>query len=1213
MERIWPAVSVAEVTEHRKGGWGIPRIALVSVLAVIGCLAFAPGARAITPTIVNGASGNNWLESLSIPGEDTGNVMHVTLVVKHDPDLAVTGVWMDTNFNNVPDTLVNTTAEQPSGDFNYSRVSVSRSVSYGSFRCVDIFNGPLRRTSANVAVRARLSNGTETSQVSTSAFTIADGQCTGADDFPFLFNQSQNATNLNTGQSVTFSFRGDDPDATGSGNQFGGIAWRWRRLSDGFTTSEDLDCYGNADNSDRTLTATPPGRGRWVMEAEARNADSSCTMNPNDNRYFRLGAVNVNAPASSSPAGSISGVPARPQINQSFTATANVEDSDDASNGGKVQWLEWDADGNNLYERRELGDNELATPLTTAQRQQSINTTGKAPGTYTVRAQIFDNGAINGADSIRRSNVITATYTVDSPPVANNTNFLTETNQAVGIVLGGPSGATDANNDPLTYTVTDPPDNGTLSGNGANQTYTPSNGFAGNDSFTFQVADGFGGTDTATVSIRVEPNTNATGPSGTVNSRGADIGYSSDATGASFECSLDNATFAPCGTSPREYRDLADGNHNVRVRAVVGSANDSTPAGISWSIDAFPAIDITSGPDSETDEIDATFAFITSEAGATVDPVTHCQLDGGDFRPCASPETYTDVDDGNHTLVVRATDAYGKTATDSWSWSVDAVGSNTLISATPNQRLSNQSDYTFDLSSPDPDAVFQCRLPGSADFDPCTSPQAVSRPEGTYTIRARAVDAVGNVDPTPASFTWRIDQTDPVASIDRGPPDPTNDKTPTFEFSANERASFECRVNDGTDPAFSACTSPFTSSELADGDYTFQVQATDAANNLADPVSFGPFTVDTLAPTTQITSGPTEGSAVASTTAEFAFDSPSDAGAAFQCRIDSGLWSRCTSPKSYEGLTDGPHTFSVRAVDEAENVDEAPPARTWSIDSTPPQTSITRGPSGTVRASESSFEFSAEPAGADFECRLDSTDPSDFAPCTSPYATGPLADGEHTFDVRSLDQLDNTDLTPASRTWVIDTSPLPPPNEPPPPPQEEPCTFENRDEDCGRPYLEADVRSSEPRPDRRRNSPAVDLVADGGGAELRRAIFRIPDALAVRPLSYFRGRRVGYIELYRPGQRKRTIGLFLEGSTPFVLSDGDPRVAISPGSKRIRITDVPDDVTLIRLHLKGSTGLITAVRRCVSVRWHASLTDNAGNTVRQVTVTDSTCVRRSNR
>jgi hypothetical protein len=203
------------------------------------------------------------------------------------------------------------------------------------------------------------------------------------------------------------------------------------------------------------------------------------------------------------------------------------------------------------------------------------------------------------------------------------------------------------------------------------------------------------------------------------------------------------------------------------------------------------------------------------------------------------------------------------------------------------------------------------------------------------------------------------------------------------------------------------------------------------------------------------------------------------------------------------------------------------------------------------------------------------------------------------------------DRTPASRTWTIDTSPLPPPDEPPPPPREKPCTFDNRDEDCGRPYLEADVRSSEPRPDRRRNSPAVDLVADGGGAFLRRAQFRIPDALTVKPLSFFRGRRVGYVEIFRPGERKRRVPLTLRGNKPFVLSEADPRVTVSPASGQIRIGDLPPETTLVRLHLKGSTGLITAVRRCVTVRWHARLTDTAGNSVRQVTVTDSTCVRRS--
>jgi hypothetical protein len=76
---------------------------------------------------------------------------------------------------------------------------------------------------------------------------------------------------------------------------------------------------------------------------------------------------------------------------------------------------------------------------------------------------------------------------------------------------------------------------------------------------------------------------------------------------------------------------------------------------------------------------------------------------------------------------------------------------------------------------------------------------------------------------------------------------------------------------------------------------------------------------------------PASGSVVAATDATFAFSSPPNAGwnAAFQCRLDTGPWTPCTSPKTYAGLPDGAHTFHVRGVDVDGFVDGSPASTTW--------------------------------------------------------------------------------------------------------------------------------------------------------------------------------------------------------------------------------------------------------------------------------------------
>jgi len=90
---------------------------------------------------------------------------------------------------------------------------------------------------------------------------------------------------------------------------------------------------------------------------------------------------------------------------------------------------------------------------------------------------------------------------------------------------------------------------------------------------------------------------------------------------------------------------------------------------------------------------------------------------------------------------------------------------------------------------------------------------------------------------------------------------------------------------------------------------------------------------DTTPPDTTIDSGPSATAASTSSSASFTFSS-SESNSAFECRLDDAAYYDCTSPKSYSGLDDGSHTFYVRAIDGAGNVDPTPANQTWMIDTT---------------------------------------------------------------------------------------------------------------------------------------------------------------------------------------------------------------------------------------------------------------------------------------
>ncbi|MCO5315807.1 MAG: hypothetical protein M9938_06570 [Solirubrobacterales bacterium] len=192
----------------------------------------------------------------------------------------------------------------------------------------------------------------------------------------------------------------------------------------------------------------------------------------------------------------------------------------------------------------------------------------------------------------------------------------------------------------------------------------------------------------------------------------------------------------------------------------------------------------------------------------------------------------------------------------------------------------------------------------------------------------------------------------------------------------------------------------------------------------SDPDITPSWSTDSDVPTTNINGGPAEGSTTNATTADFTFGA-SEPESTFECRIDSSQaadWAACTSPQQYTGLTDGSHTFEVRATDLGGNVEAIPDHRTWTVDATAPTVTIDSGPTGVVATQDATIAFTVDDNTATVECRLDSNDVNDWAACASPKELTGLTDGDHTLEVRATDPVGNVSPV-ASRTWTVDTTP----------------------------------------------------------------------------------------------------------------------------------------------------------------------------------------------
>ena len=115
---------------------------------------------------------------------------------------------------------------------------------------------------------------------------------------------------------------------------------------------------------------------------------------------------------------------------------------------------------------------------------------------------------------------------------------------------------------------------------------------------------------------------------------------------------------------------------------------------------------------------------------------------------------------------------------------------------------------------------------------------------GPHTVKIVAVDSQGNVDPTPATFSWTVVQLPSHTTITSATDGNSNTLqsggstlSPSITFNVqatagtNPLAGFQCSLDNGPT---SSCNTPVTYNSLSTGQHTFKVQAVDSQGNV-DP------------------------------------------------------------------------------------------------------------------------------------------------------------------------------------------------------------------------------------------------------------------------------------------------------------------------------------------------------------------------------------------
>ena len=176
------------------------------------------------------------------------------------------------------------------------------------------------------------------------------------------------------------------------------------------------------------------------------------------------------------------------------------------------------------------------------------------------------------------------------------------------------------------------------------------------------------------------------------NSRAASFSFTGEPA-ASFTCSLDGLSFAPCSPG-KSYADLSKGPHTFSVRQFDRAGNAGPAASHAWTVDVTaPSPPVLSGvPPSFTNLKSASIAFT-----AMTDRSFKCSVDGAPFTSCSSPKRISGLQEGAHSIEVRHSDAAGNSSSSKATWLVDTTPLSLSRSAA-GSRIKSKSQTSYLLA-----------------------------------------------------------------------------------------------------------------------------------------------------------------------------------------------------------------------------------------------------------------------------------------------------------------------------------------------------------------------------------------------------------------------------------------------------------------------------------------------------------------------------------
>ncbi len=484
--------------------------------------------------------------------------------------------------------------------------------------------------------------------------------------------------------------------------------------------------------------------------------------------------------------------------------------------------------------------------------------------------------------------------------------------------------------------------------------------------------------------------------------------------GYTHNVSLDGGDWIDVGTNNNyTFTNLSKGRHICEVKAT--NETKEKLDSVSFIIDKkSPRVNFTyPSEDEHVNEKDLTVEWNGSDSGSGISDY-EIRRDGGVWKNMGYEEKYTfkDLNDGNHTVDVKAVDRAGNSENASVNFTLDTDPPALEINSPMYGDILDQDTVDIEWSSSSKDIDhYEVSLDGVLQYEGVKENLTFQDlEEGNHRVNIQAFDLAGNTNNESVNFT--VDTVIPNINFE-GMEDGQifGRREVKIEWNASDTTSginyYEIMIDDGFWEYLGKDTEKIYS-DLSEGSHSVQVRAVDGAgNNATASIDFG---IDTSSPEVDITNIE-EGQLFSDQNISVRWEGNDTVSgiADYKIRINEGVWIDVDKTNyTFKSIPDMQHKVQVKALDGVGHTSTV--SVNFTVDTTSPELKIEQPANDSlIGVSELTVKWRGQDAvsGIDhYEVRLKGITWNDVQGKTS-YKLTDLKDGELKVYVKAVDKAGN--------------------------------------------------------------------------------------------------------------------------------------------------------------------------------------------------------------